>query len=531
VCKECVVKFDIKCDSVIDCCKGSYWKNPPSYYFSGIGKPLLTKIDCDKEQSILITGNLCNQPLVVNANIVCATADCTAKDSVFVYDNANNLVQSGPAPFSITGLPNGIYTVVVNGYCGGQLCLTCKFFIKVDCNKDCCKGSKWGDRTITIGNTTKKLNCGGSYNVKCKQPITINANYICAAKGCDGSVKYNLQPPTGPATTGGMPLTFTPNQTGTYVLTLYGICGGQVCDSCVVRFSTVCDSVPPPPCCPYQFSVKDPVVTTSTLASPPATIANASFGITGPTGNLFTEIRAEVVSYALFDNYGGECMNCKSYPYTWASMYQPGNVGAIQPAITLFNSTANAFNPSGNGMYQNPREVVWSSATPFAVPGNINLSFLLPPASIIDCCELTAKICVKFTFRDKDCKECEVIVCFPVVIKPGGGNPPGDCVCKINPVLKYEGGSKAVSCGQSITLFQGNIPVSLTPNFTCKDANGKDCPSSSPSVTISKNGGPATTLAGPAYNFTFLQPGSYEYTIVGVCAGKKCECKVTVKIP
>jgi hypothetical protein len=211
-------------------------------------------------------------------------------------------------------------------------------------------------------------------------------------------------------------------------------------------------------------------------------------------------------------------------------MYQPGNVGIIPSAITMYNSTTTAFNPSGSGMYQNPREVVWTSSSPFALPSNINLSFLLPPASIIECCELSAKICVKFTFRDINCKECEVIVCFTVIIKPGGETEK-NCVCNIAPFLKYEGGSKSVKCGETINLFKGNIPVSMNPNFTCKDANGKDCPSTAPTVTISKNGGPATTLTGPLYNFTFLQSGLYEYTIVGLCAGKKCECRFKVNIP
>jgi hypothetical protein len=89
----------------------------------------------------------------------------------------------------------------------------------------------------------------------------------------------------------------------------------------------------------------------------------------------------------------------------------------MQPQITMYNSVVNAFNPAGNGIYQNPREVVWTSVTPFAIPPNINISFLLPPASIIDCCELTARICVKFTFRNNKCEECEVLVCFSVPIK------------------------------------------------------------------------------------------------------------------
>jgi len=237
----------------------------------------------------------------------------------------------------------------------------------------------------------------------------------------------------------------------------------------------------------------------------------------------------------LFSNFNNECLSCKSYPYTWSSMYQPGNIGTMPPKITMYGgATVPAFNPSGAGMYQNPREVIWNNGgTAFALPSSINLSFLLPPASIIDCCELTAKICVKFTFRDKDCKECEVIVCFTVVIKPGGGEPPHkDCTCSIKPVLKYEGGSKAVGCGETISLFMGNIPVSLAPNFTCKDpATGKDCESSGPTVSIKKPDNTVQTLTGPNFNYTFLTPGVFEYTVQGICNGQKCECKFKVQIP
>jgi PKD repeat protein len=538
VCKECVIKFDIKCDSVhTDCCKGSVWEGgTPWYYFDATGA-VKEKIDCAKGTTIVLSGNTCKLPLVIGANIICPTG-CQGNVTVTVKDGGGNIVQTGAAPLTITGLPNGTYTVEINGYCGGVLCLTCKLVIKVNCPACDCKGSKWGDKTIAIGGAVKKLNCPGEYTVKCNQPITINASYICADAACPGTVTYKLVSPTG-ITTGALPVTFTPNTSGIYTLTLYGLCGGKICDSCVVTFKTDC---PPPPCCPYNISIKDPVVTTSTLANPPATVVNASFGISGTmipsgapiTGNLFTEIRAEVVSYALYDNYGGECINCKSYPYTWASMYQPGSVSGVNPAITMYNSTSPSFNPAGNGMYQNPREVVWSSSNPFALPANVNLSFLLPAASIIQCCELTAKICVKFTFRDISCKECEVVVCFPVTIKPGGGNPPpppGECICSIKPVITYEGGSQAVKCTDFIQLFKGNIPVTLNPNFTCTDATGKPCKSSI-NISVYKNSNLVAVLTGPLYSYTFLVSGQYDYVITANCGGKQCDvCRFSVKIP
>lgn len=545
ICDSCTIDLTINCET--DCCKGSYWKDPPSYYFNATGNPKPVKIDCAKETTILITGDKCKQPLVISSQIACPT-NCAGADSVFVYNALNVLVQSGPAPLTINSLPDGNYTIVINGYCGGKLCLTCKLFLKVECKeKPCdCKGSKWNPITLTqlqnappptdakavIGNNNVinpvKLNCDKTYEVKCKTSYSVNAGYTCAGTNCAGSVQYVFTGPAGTTTGNTMPFNFSLTQTGTYTLTLYGYCGTTKCDSCKVFFKVDCPK--DTTCCPYNINVTNPVTTLTTLSSPPATIANSTFTITGPPGNLFTEIRAEVVDYVLSSNYNNECLSCKTYPYAWGSMYQPGNAGAIPPKITMYNSTVPAFNPSGTGMYQNPREVVWNSSTPFVLPSTINLSFLLPPASIIDCCELTAKICVKFTFRDKDCKECEQIVCFTIIIKPGGPHDDQACNCSIKPLLQWEGGSKTVSCGETINLFSGNIPVTMLPNFTCKNANGKDCKSGPVTVTIKKPNNTVQTLTGPNYSFVYslLLTGTYEYTISTTCDGKKCECKFYV---
>jgi len=82
-------------------------------------------------------------------------------------------------------------------------------------------------------------------------------------------------------------------------------------------------------------------------------------------------------------------------------------------------TTVPSFNGSGTGAYQNPRELVWNNGTVIPIPNNTNIgmNFILPPMPKIDCCELKGRICVKFTFRDNDCKECEVIACFDFVIK------------------------------------------------------------------------------------------------------------------
>jgi hypothetical protein len=489
----------------------------------------------------------CKKPYTVYANYNCKDTLCPSKVTYSLQPPSGSSI-TGTAPITFTPTVSGAYTLTLYGWCGDKICDSCVITFKVNCIKDCdCKGSKWTDITMSQQNNNPspptgkaannnlvinpvKITCGKTYDVKCKTSYNVNASYSCVGNNCPGSVQYVFAGPTG-TTSGTMPLNFSLTVTGTYTLTIYGYCGNTKCDSCIVKFKVDCpiDTT----CCPYNITVSNPTTTLTTLSSPPATIANSTFNISGPPGNLFTEIRAEVVDYALTSNFNNECLSCKTYPYAWASMYQPGNVGTMSPQITMYNSTVPSFNPSGAGMYQNPREVVWNSTTPFTLPPSINLSFLLPAASIIDCCEMTAKICVKFTFRDNNCKECEVIVCYTVIIKPGGDNNNNECKCSLKPLLKWEGGQKTVSCGETITLFAGNIPVSMQPNFECKDGNGKDCKSVAPTVTIKRPDNSTQVLTGPNYNYTYTlaMPGTFEYTVVGLCNGKKCECKFYVVNP
>jgi hypothetical protein len=91
----------------------------------------------------------------------------------------------------------------------------------------------------------------------------------------------------------------------------------------------------------------------------------------------------------------------------------------------MYNSTVHPFIPTGPGVYQNPREVVWNNGNIFMLPNNspMGINLILPPPSIIDCCDLKGKICIKLTFRNDQCKECEVIVCFGFLIKNQKATP------------------------------------------------------------------------------------------------------------
>lgn len=356
----------------------------------------------------------CNKTYTVSANYICADSACTGIVK-FSLQPPSGAPITGTGSLTFTPSQTGIYVLTIYGWCGDKICDSCIIKFEVNCVPCDCKGSHWGEMSVSDGNNTQPVSCNKQYPWKCRVPFTVSANYICAKADCQGTVSYSLTLPNGSVTTSNSPITYTPTAPGTYTVVMYGMCGGKICDSCVVKF--IVEKCPELPCCPYTITVKDSSIQTTVINNPDATVANGFFSITGPTGNLFTQVRAEVVSYGLFSNFNNECLSCKSYPFTWASIYKAGNIGALQPQITMYNSTAPSFNPAGGGMYQNPREVIWTGTTPFALPNNINLQFLLPPPSVIDCCELTAKICVKFTFRDKDCKECEALVCFSVTIK------------------------------------------------------------------------------------------------------------------
>ena len=197
---------------------------------------------------------------------------------------------------------------------------------------------------------------------------------------------------------------------------IYGYCGGKLCDSCVASFIVNCpkDTI----CCKYDIGVKPGTVVTSVSPSGNATIASQSFTFSGLTGVPLSEVRAEVLNYDLSSSFNNECLACKTLPFLWASINSAGNIGAIPGLISLYGgATTSLFNPTGTAVYQNPREVVWNNGSSFTLTGPLSIKFFLPPPSIIDCCDLRAHICVKFTFRDIYCNECEVVSCFDVIIK------------------------------------------------------------------------------------------------------------------
>ncbi|MEO6539828.1 MAG: PKD domain-containing protein [Ferruginibacter sp.] len=421
--------FIKKCDSCD--CKESKWgkiiltkgkddKQPDDPAFAKAGNPAVVigpnglNLNCDKTYKLD-----CNKPYSISTNFICKDTACPGKVTYSLQPPSGSpITGSMPPALNFTPTLSGIYTLTMYGWCGDKICDTCIIKFEVKCVECSCKGSKWGEKMITIENNTKQYKCGDQLDVKCKKPITINWNYLCADQACNGAVTYSLQPPSGSPVTGSMPpaFTFTPILNGTYTLTMYGWCGTTICDSCVIKFKTECVE----PCCPYDITAATGTVKYDYAQIPNATVAAQTFTINGLALANISEVRANVISYTIDDNYKKECMKCVNLPFTWASISSTGNIGAVPGKITMYGgTTVLSFNGTGAGAYQNPREVIWNNGAPISIPNgtNIGMNFILPPVPAIDCCELKGKICVKFTFRDNDCRECEVIACFDFLIK------------------------------------------------------------------------------------------------------------------
>jgi uncharacterized repeat protein (TIGR01451 family) len=325
-----------------------------------------------------------------------------------------------------------------------------------------CAQSTWGNISISndiiiISNPdydlqAKKINIGGTgpsgplphngqsiklvckpqqevITLQCKTTYNFAAAYNCSKPSC-GSVQIVVTLPNGNTTTSTNAASFTTNDGGIYTVAIYGICGNKICDSCKFQFKVVCPICP----CDPKLAVTATTKTITNVTSTPAyTLLSQNFTIATPPSMLYTQLRAEVVSFNLQSGFSNECISCKNLPYTWASIYNASNINtntAVADSITMGTiPPVIQFTPALSNTHKNPRETIWSSYSGFTAPSTLNMQFILPPKSLISCCTLTGTICVKFTFRDRDCKECEVIVCFNFSIPPTNviyDNPTGD---------------------------------------------------------------------------------------------------------
>lgn len=421
ICDSCYITFNVQCKPECDC-KGSKWEFI-TLQKSGkqdLGKKSnvnnnvnpIKKLECNGGYSLE-----CKVPYTVNAGFICNDPSCPPKVT-YKLVLPDNSIQTGAIPFTFTPAQSGAYVLTMYGWCGNTICDSCLITFKVDCKIDCnCNNSHWGEILLTKKGNTKAVKCGEFQKMKCNEPFTFNATYLCADPSCQSSVSYVFTPPIGSPITGTLPFTYTPTIAGVYTLELSGMCGNVVCDKCVFDIQVEC---PPIECCPHEKEI--------VIQSLGNTITQQSFG--GNAFSLFTgnisiaggpspyqEIKATVLDYQLIANYE-ECIPCKNKPFTWSSL-SAGLLTGIVPTTTGAMPTI-GFNIPANPT-ENPREVVWQNGAPIYLntPQNTSIQLYLPASSLLPCCSLKAKVCIKFTFKDTNCKVCEKIVCGTILISKG----------------------------------------------------------------------------------------------------------------
>jgi hypothetical protein len=361
---------------------------------------------------------LCNTDSIGIPLPVYSTQPGQSNYTVQWYDNGNPIANTWfIPPMTLSPGPHNL-TITVTGpspfNCPASAG-TFNVFIK-ECNCKCGEHKLTGF-TYAIGNSPlKETKCGDRFTLKCDS-LKLNASFSCDSN-CVKKVWATMTDQSGNVvqTWTSLPLVYVPSPgtVGTFTITLYGMCDNTICDSCKFTVAVDCHELPPPPCefCPPEFqkqlsvTVKPGPVQIDSIGGVP--FNNLPLSVQISTGTLqITQVIAQVVSVDLTPNYD-DCITCDNKPAGWGSL-----IGQPLKGITPINGGMQILNPGGPNQYLNPKEVVWQSNTPFTMnPASTTMNMFLPALANVPCCSLSGKICIKFTFRDVNCKECEVIVCF-----------------------------------------------------------------------------------------------------------------------
>jgi len=405
-----------------------------------------------------------------------------------------------------------------------------------------CDGHKITNLQYAIGpKEYSPMKCGGEISIHCDS-LKITADFNCDS-GCTKKLYATLVNAGGVVvqTWPTLPVLYfpPPGTSGSFTIHIYGKCDETICDSCILHLTIDChkDSIPPCEICPpglkkaINITLTPQAIVLDSIAGSP--FNNLPVGVTINTGTTqLTQVIAQVVSYDLKPSYE-DCITCDNKPAGWTSI-----TGQPLAGITPINGGI-AILPPMNNAYVNPREVVWQSVSPFVLnTGSTTINIYLPALANVPCCTLTGKICIKFSFRDVNCKVCDTIICFdfgkPVDVGCDCGKWRGITLTQaknsdarmavINP--GNPGNGTTLNCEGSMSVKYGTS-WSFNAGFACSD------PKCTPSYkwTVFKNGTSYSSGAGAQGTLLNLQPGKYVITYAVTCGGKTCPgCSITLNV-
>lgn len=249
-------------------------------------------------------------------------------------------------------------------------------------------------------------------------------------------------------------------------------------------------------CCTQDLAIwnvagtPDPIPTTQ-QTNPDATIAYEQFEIHQSSTIPITELRVTITDIIYNYNYES-CRKCESNPALWASLLNPFNndIGGLQ-----FVPDSSGGNVQGNliANQEGIRELVWRNPNGAMLTQGTTFPvwYMLPPASDIPCCVTSVSVCISVSWKDANCKMCEVSGCSHIVI----GNE-DDAPGKIS-IKKEED-----CCGATLSVNASGNNIQWS--------NGE----TTPSIYISEAGTYSVTVAGQTETIVVTpdEVGSRYYT-------------------
>lgn len=244
----------------------------------------------------------------------------------------------------------------------------------------------------------------------------LNAIYNCTGN-CNASYSWQIVAASGvPVATGtSLPLDLKQYNSklscGVYRLVINVKCGDSDCGRLIIPITIICE---PPSCCSAEITIKQTAASfnvVTNLANPNAfSIGSGTFSIS--TTTPMTEVRVSVEEFRLIAS-SPNCLNCNNRPVTW------GNILSASLNAQPMNLSG-YIGPVTGSIAADYREAVLNSTVPIALnPGSLNIRLSLPTVTELSCCEVKVYLCLKFTFKDINCKECVQMVCGEFALNPG----------------------------------------------------------------------------------------------------------------
>ena len=176
---------------------------------------------------------------------------------------------------------------------------------------------------------------------------------------------------------------------------------------------------PPNPCCKNSFPFWTDIAVPESYPFSEGTYSVEDFLVKGANTIPITELKVTVEDFELISKYD-DCLKCYNSPATLGSILGGITIGTGSNKLTLETQ------PYGNGnqLAANINEVIWKN--PSGVTLNttdfIRLIYILPGKSEIPCCVDSAKVCIRFSYRDINGGYCEVYNCTIVPLRSKGTN-------------------------------------------------------------------------------------------------------------